>query len=94
MVPEPYLPYLPDQWNGVLVLAEAQQLAGAREYLRWLRGLPPEQRMIRLSTPNPSGVGVGPWDNGIVKLAVKAMMPDIQPEEVAVGNAVPWSCSH
>ncbi len=34
-------------------------------------------------------------DNGIVKLAVQAMMfgkPNFSVDEVAVGNAVPWSC--
>ena len=90
MVREPYLPHVPENWNGVLVLAEAQQLAGAHTYREWLNGLPSEQRMIRLSLKSPDGVGVGPWDNGIVKLALKAMLPEIDVEQTAVSNAVPW----
>ena len=91
MVPEPYLPHVPENWNGILVLAESQQLAGAHEYREWLEGLPSDQRMVRLSLGNPSGVGVGPWDDGTVKLALKAMLPEIEVERTAVGNAVPWS---
>ncbi len=34
--PEPYLPYVPSDWNGILVLAEAQHLAGASTYRQWL----------------------------------------------------------
>jgi hypothetical protein len=30
--PEPYLPYVPSDWNGILVLAEAQHLAVASTY--------------------------------------------------------------
>lgn len=92
MIREPYLPYVPANWNGVLVLAEAQQLAGPKQYHELLRGLSAEQRMDRLSLPYPSGIGVGPWDDGTAKLALKAMMPELDLSQVAVGNAVPWSC--
>ena len=33
VVPEPYIPYIPDKWNAMLVLAEAQNLSsGSFEY--------------------------------------------------------------
>ena len=93
MISEPYLPYVPDAWNRVLVLAEAQQLAGpkSKKYLEWLKGLLPEKRIMRL--PHDSDVvGVGPWDDGSIKLALCAMFPEYSPNETAVSNAVPWSC--
>lgn len=92
MVREPYLPHVPQSWNGVLVLAESQQLAGAKSYRAWLEKLSREQRFVRLELWESSDVGVGPWDSGPVKLALKAIMPGICTDEVAVGNAVPWSC--
>jgi len=59
--PEPYLPYVPSDWNGILVLAEAQHLAGASTYRQWLADLPSEDRMRRLPKA-PGCLGVGPWD--------------------------------
>jgi hypothetical protein len=91
ILPEPYLPYIPTDWNGILVLAEAQHLAGDTKYRRWLTDQSSEDRMRRL--PNaPDSVGVGPWDNGRLPLALKAAFPDIQVDQVGVSNAVPWSC--
>jgi len=94
LVSEPYLPYVPEGWNGTLVLAEAQNLGGSPEYLKRLRAAPPRTRMLRLGDAEiaRSGhVGVGPWDIGPIKLALKAVWPDIALESVAVSNAVPWS---
>ena len=88
--PEPYLPYVPTPWNGILVLAESQNLSDpSGGHVRRLDQMTPEERMTRL--PGPDCIGVGPWDNGIVKLALKAMMPDVDIDEIAVGNAIPWS---
>ena len=40
ILPEPYIPFVLDDWNGGLVLAEVQNhSAKSREYLEWLRGL-------------------------------------------------------
>ncbi|MBI3272719.1 MAG: hypothetical protein HYZ53_27275 [Planctomycetes bacterium] len=88
VVPEPYLPLVPDPRNGILVLAEAQNLSG-EAYVLWLKNLTPEGRMTRL--PGPHGVGVGPWDDGPVRLALKAVIPSVKLAQVALGNAVPWS---
>ena len=93
--PEPYLPYVPAKWNGVLVLAEAQNLGNPEAgHVLWLEGLPPEERIKRLYIAHSLGqdLGVGPWDNGITKLALKAMTPNLCLNKVAVSNAVPWSC--
>ena len=90
-VPEPYLPYVPDPWNGILVLAEAQQLASANEYREWLLGLSSDERIRRLYLRSPDNIGVGPWDDGSIKLGLLAMLPELRLTEVAVSNAVPWS---
>ena len=88
---EPYLPYVPAPWNGVLVLAEAQHLAAKTEgYVNLLKELSPSGRMDRLGRIDEN-VGVGPWDAGDVKLALKAMLPGIRVKEVAVSNASVWS---
>ncbi len=48
-VPEPYVPYIPKQWNKRLVLAEAQNHGKkSGEYLAWLKKLNAEDRMLRL----------------------------------------------
>ncbi len=94
IVPEPYLPFVPRDWNGVLVLAESQHLAGKNRYRERLDAYSSDQRILRLLLQDEKGhVGVGPWDeeDAIIKLALKAMLPAIRTEQVAVGNAVPWS---
>jgi hypothetical protein len=92
--PEPYLPWFPDPWNGVLVLAEAQILSvGYERYVTRLKALGPEGRLVRLK-PDPDrdgDIGVGPWEDGSVKLALEAAMPGTLAEGTAVSNAVPWS---
>lgn len=99
LVPEPYLPYIPDDWSGVLVLAESQNLAGSPDYLQRLRALPSEDRMRRLDpairsklSPKADNLGVRPWDDAHLKLAILAMgFGELRLDQVAVGNAVPWS---
>lgn len=88
--PEPYIPFMPDPWNGVLVLAEAQNLSlRHKDYHDKLAGMAPLQRVTRLQ--NPGGkLGVQPWDNGLLKLAVEAAL-DSRAGETAVSNGVLWS---
>lgn len=89
-VPEPYIPHVPDGWTGTLVLAEAQnhsRIAG--DYVTRLLALAPRDRILRLGFLED--LGVHPWDDGHLKLAVNAVF-DLLPEEVAVSNAVLWSC--
>ncbi|MBI1784434.1 hypothetical protein HYR69_04755 [Candidatus Sumerlaeota bacterium] len=87
---EPYIPYVPKHWNGVLVLAEAQNHAGHdNEYLAWLRRLPSKQRLLRLYQSKDM-VGVRPWDDGHLKLALEAAFK-FRADRTAVSNAVLWS---
>lgn len=93
VVPEPYVPLFPDRWNGVLVLAEAQNLGGRNStYREMLLGMSPEDRMARLGR----GVyddeigGVHPWTDKTLRFAVEAAL-GVASDECAVSNAVPWS---
>jgi len=89
VLPEPYLPFVPPSWNGTLVVAEAQNLSRRnREYRQALLGMPAAERFARLR--NPLDVGVQPWDDGTLKLAVEAAL-ELPAAECAVSNAVPWS---
>lgn len=99
---EPYVPFVPARWNGVLVVAEAQQLAGrSSPYVASLEGLGAEDRYCRLYLGEQLGgkpsvgpgprLGVGPWDDGSVKLALLSMNGQLPLNRVAVSNAVPWS---
>lgn len=93
VIPEPYAPFIPQNWNGILILAEAQNLSKrSQEYRNKLRGLSKKDRFLRLYLDIfPDGIGIQPWDNGALKLAALAMFPKESPEEFAVSNAVPWS---
>lgn len=90
VVPEPYVPYVPDPWNETVVLAEAQNLSAKTnsDYLEQLLSRTPEQRMKRLG--DIEDIGIQPWDDGSIKLALVAASR-YRPEETAVSNAVPWS---
>lgn len=92
VVPEPYIPYFPERWNGLLVLAEAQNLAGDKTgYQEWLRDLSVNERLRRLPR-DADRVGVQPWDDGSLKIAVAATFGK-DPNRTAVSNGVPWSLS-
>jgi hypothetical protein len=103
---EPYLPYVPENWNGILVLAESQMIRNEKDkYAQWLQELrsKPEHVMTRLGRkeprpPYPNGpekIGIGPWDDGTIKLALKAIFIGaklrLKLENVGVSNAVPWT---
>ena len=71
VIREPYLPYVPENWNGLLVLAEAQNLSKTNEeYVSELRGMSSDDLYFRLS--DPADLGIMPWDDGSLKLAVEA----------------------
>lgn len=92
-IPEPYIPFVPDNWNGGLVLAEAQNHGTkSREYLEWLRGLSIEDRMLRLYKYGEI-LGCQPWDDGSLKFALACVF-DSAPAQWAVGNSVLWSRVH
>ncbi|NMC43644.1 MAG: hypothetical protein GYA46_06980 [candidate division Zixibacteria bacterium] len=89
--PEPYVPYMPPVWNGYLVLAESQNLGNPNDpYVKELEKKTPSQRMTRLGSISPGTVGVQPWDDCSLKLAVESAL-GIKSEETAVSNVVPWS---
>ena len=77
VIDEPYAPYIPPRWNGRLVVAEAQNLAGDTEYVRRLKAATPEDRISRLHRSASEHLGIGPWDDGTLKLAVTAAWPDL-----------------
>jgi hypothetical protein len=105
VVPEPYIPHLPKspkEWNGILVLAEAQNLSSAkvRQYRESLEALHKagdyEALHDRLNgdlheSSGLQGVGIGPWDDGTIKLAVAVLRGVETIDQLAVSNAVLWS---
>ncbi len=86
---EPYIPYIPNDWNGILVLAESQNLSTRNsEYVEYLKSIPQNERFHRLK--DPSNNGIGPWDDGSIKLAIESAF-ETNAEKSAVSNAVLWS---
>jgi hypothetical protein len=69
-VPEPYIPFIPKNWNRCLVLAEAQNHSKKNDaYLSWLEGLDSKGKMLRLYRRGKK-LGCQPWDDGSLKFAV------------------------
>lgn len=101
ILPEPYIPYMPDDWDrGTLVLAEAQYLhertdegkgfmAKMRDVLD-VDGRINHLYMGEVLFENPNWIGVGPWDEGALKLAVHAAF-GLEPSQCAVSNGILWS---
>ncbi|MDP8205347.1 MAG: hypothetical protein P9L92_01685 [Candidatus Electryonea clarkiae] len=95
---EAYLPFFPEKWNGILVLSESQNLSNSnKSYVDFLKNqYDSKQRMMRLNEWYASegkifDLGVQPWDDMSIPLALKSIYPDFVPGNTAVGNAVPWS---
>lgn len=89
VIPEPYIPYLPEPWNNALVVAEAQNLSkGSKSYRPQLEAMDREARIRRLGLNGE--VGVWPWDDGSLKLAVETAL-DLRADKCGVSNAVLWS---
>lgn len=91
VVPEPYIPYVPPDWNGTLVVSEAQNLAGGTSYVQRILAAAPAERVQRLYWEGSTDLGIAPWDDGTLKLAVAATWPLLSPDGFAVSNAVLWS---
>lgn len=96
VIPEPYIPYIPDSWNGILVLAESQNLSDTnakyREQLYTIRLDGTDKIYRRLELGAPNNLGVKPWDDdGYIKFALTVMYPNIRLEDTAVSNSIPWS---
>lgn len=95
----PYIPYIPKQWNKILVLAEAQQLRGKIKgnltYRKRLEEASEQNQITRLGnkaiTPEPEKmIGIWPWDNGYIKLALLAVFPNESIGKYALSNSIPW----
>ena len=90
VVREPYIPYIPEQWNKILVLAESQNLSASNsKYVEAILSGSSEDRIRRLGA-SADYIGVYPWDDGSIKLAVEAAL-QVSSSNVAVSNAVLWS---
>ncbi len=90
VVREPYIPFVPQKWNGVLVLAESQNMSKKNgQYVKWLKGHSRDEKIKRLYLKE-NEVGIQPWDDNSLKLAVEAAF-GVLASETAVSNAVLWS---
>lgn len=88
----PYIPRIPKQWNGVLVLAESQNMSEITpDELAVINKLPKTERAMRVHDRFATFNGVGPWDDGELRFVYSALFPNGLPDECAVGNAVPWT---
>ena len=92
----PYIPYIPENWNGILVVAEAQNLnigdyANCSDEQKICRLYPDHDssRSYAIEGPFPK-MDVKPWEDGSIPLALKAAL-DLNPYETAVCNACLWS---
>lgn len=91
VVPEAYIPYIPINWNKILVLAESQNLSKTNsKYVNSLKSLTSIERMQRLGHDNLS-FGVAPWSDGSLKLAIESAFDDEKADSTGVSNAVLWS---
>lgn len=89
VIREPYVPFIPDDWNGILVLAESQNLSKTNAaYVEKLRSLSIIEKFFRLTDPN--SIGIQPWDDGSLKLAIESAF-GVSARATAVSNAVVWS---
>lgn len=72
VVREPYIPYVPNIWNRILVLVDNQDPSNQNErYVAWLNGLSSDDRIKRLYLRDT--LGIQSWDDGTLKLAVESL---------------------
>ena len=100
---EPYIPYIPDNWNGFLILAEAQNLPKKSkskadkelpDYIVSLKNEKSKYRILRLEhypKKYVNKIGIGPWDDNSLKLAFASVFRNESIDKVSVSNAVLWS---
>lgn len=96
----PFAPYIPKYWNKILVLAESQQLRGLNDgnqgYVQSLLEADDEDLIFRLGNFNitrtkpEEQIGISPWDEGYIKLAMLSSFPEFTIDQFGVSNAVPW----
>jgi hypothetical protein len=95
-IKEPYVPYIPNNWNGILVLGIAQNLSydKYREKLQISDSSYDRRKSIlRLYHEDEfgKGLGVAPWDEGYLQIAVESSFNSVCAKHTAVSNAVLWS---
>lgn len=92
VISKPYIPWIPEDWNGTLVLAEAQNLSSQNvQYVDYLKRLSDYDKIDRLNNSgNKEDLGIAPWDDGSLKLVIEAAFNE-NADKVAVSNAVMWS---
>jgi len=89
VIREPYVPFVPGNWNGVLVLAESQNLSKTNaDYVANLKAFSDTRRFFRLN--HPDDLGIQPWDDGSLKLAIESAF-SARAMRTAVSNSVVWS---
>lgn len=92
----PYIPYIPESWNGVLVTAEAQNLdvdayADYSDEQKICRLYPDYDNTQSYAMNGPFPIlDVKPWEDGSIPLALKAAL-NLDPYKTAVCNACLWS---
>ena len=99
----PYAPYIPKNWNKILVLGGSQKIKaannGKKEYRESLMDLSENEMIFRLGNPvvtykKPDQfIGVEPWDNGYLKIAMISCFPESRLDEYGISNAIPWEMS-
>ncbi len=98
VIAESYIPYIPVDWNRIIVLSESQNLSLSSDdsYVNALRkSVSTEDKIRRLHLAEQFKlpkhcIGIEPWDNGSLKLAVEVALKKSE-EKTAVSNAVLWS---
>lgn len=91
VIPEAYIPYIPEKWNGVLVLAESQNLSGTNNnYVDKLKSFNTSLLKINRLYEFEEYLKIEPWDDGTLKIAIEAAL-GVKADEIAVSNAVLWS---
>jgi hypothetical protein len=96
----PYAPFIPKNWNGILVLGISQKISvhnnGDVDYRESLLNLSDDYLMFRLGNKDVTGkksdqfLGVKPWDDGYLKLAMLSCFPESKVNEYGVSNVIPW----
>lgn len=96
VVDAPYIPFIPENWNGYLVVAEAQNLdvsayANCTNEQKICRLYPGYDCVKSYAVDGPFPIlDVKPWEDGSIPLALNASH-DLNPYETAVCNACLWS---
>lgn len=90
VIPEAYIPFIPENWNGILVLAESQNLSKYNSStVLDLKNISSQERIERLYQYEGK-LRIEPWDDGTLKIAVESAL-GVKANETAVSNAVLWS---